>query len=189
MPLDPDPHPDGNVEMTGRKATTPRGQQGPEVRVVAPQASLFGDEQPSRYMPHFATCPNPLPPPKVHRAETGGGAVRDGQPATAVKAARLVRRGTQHAAILLDLREAPAGRTAHELATLDTHLVATRPGIPPNQAATRIDELRKRGLVTRLLDDSGAVVLRRAATGDAEVHTLTPQGRVEAARLRAETDR
>ena len=192
MPVDVDPHPDGNVEMTGRKGTTSRGQSAPEVRVVAAQSSLFGDDEPTRYMPHFATCPNAEDfRGKVNAAEVGGAPSRHDQPETAAKAGKLVRKGTQHAAILLDLREAPVGRTAHELATLDTHLVRMRPGIPPNQAATRIDELRKRGLVERLTDDAGAVVTRRAATGDAEVHRLTPQGRVEASRLRAalEADR
>lgn len=178
MPLDAAPHPDGNVEMTGRVGTTPRGQSGPEVRVVAPQASLFGD-QPIRYMPHFATCTTPE---QVNPREVGGGAVRLEQPDTAHAAARLVKRGTQHAAIMLDLKAAPAGRTSYELATLETHLAAKRPGITPNQAATRIDELRKRGLVERLTVD-GAVVKRRAASGEAEVHVLTPRGRVEAGRL------
>jgi len=51
MPLDPDPTDTGNVYMNDR------GQA-----VVESQPSLeFGGER-SRYMPHFATCPNYEPP-------------------------------------------------------------------------------------------------------------------------------
>lgn len=43
MPLDPEPHPEGNVEVDAGVAT-----------VVDPaQKALFGE----RYMPHWATCP------------------------------------------------------------------------------------------------------------------------------------
>lgn len=46
MPLDPDPHPDGNVEMVnGRAVVHPKGQ---------PTLGATGE----RYMPHHATCTN-----------------------------------------------------------------------------------------------------------------------------------
>lgn len=45
-PVDPDPHPDGNLRAF-------RTARGVEV-VVSPPDLLGGD----RYMPHFATCPD-----------------------------------------------------------------------------------------------------------------------------------
>jgi len=191
MPLDPEPHADGNVEMTGRVARSKLGGMVQVVRVVAPQSSLFGDEAPTRYLPHFATCPQADEHrQRVNEHEVGGAPSRHDHPETSVKAAKKVRVGSQHAAILLDLREAPRGRTAFELANLVGHLTRKRPGISPNQTGSRIAELRERGLV-EVLTDAGEQVTRRAASSDALVHVLTPRGRVEASRLRAalEADR
>ena len=186
MPLDAVPHPDGNVEMTGRWERSKMGATVPVVRVVVPQASLFGDEAPTRYLPHFATCPQADEHRQrgVNEHEVGGAPSRHDHPETSVVAAKKVRIGSQHAAIILDLSEAPMGRTAFELANLVGHLTRKRPGISPNQAGSRIAELRDRGLV-EVLEVDGAQVTRRAAASDALVHVLTPRGRVEVGRLRS----
>lgn len=46
MPLDPDPHPDGNIELTDAGA------------VVHADGQMMFDTGP-RYMPHWATCTDP----------------------------------------------------------------------------------------------------------------------------------
>lgn len=59
MPIDPDPVPDGNVEFTGRTASTSTGWSCPEVRVVAAgEQSLFAELEPDRYQAHFRFCPD-----------------------------------------------------------------------------------------------------------------------------------
>jgi hypothetical protein len=189
MPLDYEAHTDGNVELTGRVVRSKNGALVPVARVVPAQQSLEGlaGSGGARYLPHFVTCPNAdehRRPARVNEHEVGGAPSRHDNPDTSTEAAKKVRRGSQHAAILLDLREAPRGRTAYELASLDGHLTRKRPGISPNQANTRIAELRDRGLVERLTE-GGEPVRRRAASSDADVHVLTPRGRVEAGRLRS----
>jgi len=72
MPIDPEPHADGNVVKTGRTELVP-GQYRPVdvVRVLTVaerEHTLFDDGEPgepdpedvagARYMPHFATCPS-----------------------------------------------------------------------------------------------------------------------------------
>lgn len=66
MPIDPEPHSEGNVVKTGRTEMVP-GQYRPVdvVRVLTKaDRSLFdqpddeGDVAGARFMPHFATCPN-----------------------------------------------------------------------------------------------------------------------------------
>lgn len=53
IPLDPEPHPDGNVEMVPDPEAF--GKELARVH-VAGQTDMFGP--PLRYMPHHATCPN-----------------------------------------------------------------------------------------------------------------------------------
>lgn len=59
IPLDPDPHPDGNVEL-GRRVETADGRSAPLAHVVdRRQEALFEEPStPARYLSHFATCPD-----------------------------------------------------------------------------------------------------------------------------------
>ena len=52
MPLDPDPHEDGNVMLTRSPAGTP------QATLLGPGDMLFMPEGATRHLPHFATCPN-----------------------------------------------------------------------------------------------------------------------------------
>lgn len=64
MPLDPDPVDNGNIRLTGRTRRTSQGGQAPEAEYVKQEAMTLGlDDDESRYVSHFATCPNA----KAHR--------------------------------------------------------------------------------------------------------------------------
>jgi hypothetical protein len=47
-PIDPEPHPDGNIVL-----------DGDEYRVVRPDRDLFTDPGTPLHLNHFVTCPNP----------------------------------------------------------------------------------------------------------------------------------
>ncbi len=179
MPLDAEPHRDGNVEMTGYAATGPGGRTGPEVRVVARQDSLFDDDIHTRWMPHAATC---AAIGTVDRTQRGGRTSAK-HPQSSRTSAAGVRVGSQQAAILIDLLNCGDG-TAHELAAAPT-LAATRPGISPNQVGSRLGELRAKGLARYVSAGDGTELTRPTVAGVANVHVLTAAGRVEASRLRA----
>lgn len=56
MPVDPEPHPDGNVSVSGMHTDTGVVMQA-RVKSRPPEATLFTTAQP-RYRSHFATCPH-----------------------------------------------------------------------------------------------------------------------------------
>jgi len=182
LDLDLEATPDGDVERLGRSTRQPDGARLPLVRIVAPQAGMF-DDGPARWLRHDCGHLDDLGR-RVDPAEVGGATSGARHPGTSRHAARIVRRGTQHAAILADLLRAGAyGATAHELATGDTVVSRRRPGITPNQIGSRFAELRDRGFVGVALDGNADEITRQAAAGPARVHVLTGAGRLEAGRL------
>ena len=188
MPLDEAPVEDGNVRRTGLFDRAKPGGPLMELVEVETQQQLL-DTGVERYVSHFVTCPNrdehrkPKAPPRIDPNQVGGARARHDSP-TSIEAAGTVKLGEQIAAVLADLAERPDGATAYELAN-DEHarIGRVRPGISANQIGARFGELRDLGLIVRKVDDDGAVVLRRAAVGRAQVHEITADGRVEARRL------
>lgn len=58
IPVDENPVDGGNLIMTGRRVTDRTGRGTvPQVRVET-TAPLFDDDDGTRYISHFATCPN-----------------------------------------------------------------------------------------------------------------------------------
>lgn len=98
-------------------------------------------------------------------------------PDTSRKAATVVRAGTQRAHALLVLWEAGRnGATAYEV----SHAIETS----PNQAATRMGELRAGSLARYALPDDDAPTERETTVGcTGKVHVLTEHGHAEASRL------
>lgn len=56
QPLDADPHPDGNIELTGATVHTSKRGTIPQSAVVGRQETLF--DPPERRLNHFVTCPD-----------------------------------------------------------------------------------------------------------------------------------
>lgn len=102
------------------------------------------------------------------------GKVGRDHPETAKQAARLVKEGSQQAAIL-DILQDFGPMTAAEITPwLNSYL--NRSSISRNQCATRILELREKGKVTALLDDQGEVVTRTTeGANKGIVWTLMPR--------------
>jgi len=94
------------------------------------------------------------------------GVVGRNHPSTSKEAAKHVDAGTQRDAILVILKEHGPMNCAEITPFLNDALgrTGTAYPIPRNQTATRMGELRDRGLVTYLLDDDGEVV-ERPTTG------------------------
>ena len=163
MPLDPDPVENGNIIKTGKMIDTDRGAA--ELVAYVHPPSLFDQDvhDGERYVSHFATCANA----EQHRRS------RDGASRAALDTVDLSK---QQTAVLLDLLDRqPGGATAHELATSETRIVKMRPGISANQVASRLGELRDKGLVEHPCDENGPIK-RMAASSPAHVHTCTVVG-------------
>jgi hypothetical protein len=131
MPLDPEPVPDGNLEIIGTR------QGLPLVRVA--EAQLFDDGP--RYLSHFATCPQA---PEHRKAQSGGPGVKLARDArgTSVAAAERVYpvSGTQRYRVWQVIRARGAeGATDHE--------IADETGIKLNSVQPRRIELVERDLV------------------------------------------
>lgn len=112
-----------------------------------------------------------------------GGKVSNDHPLTSHRAAAQVKSGSQKAQMLFALRTRPNGMTGFELSDLVFN-TAGKP-ISPNQACTRLLELREVGLVDYRREFSGGPVMERVTTpgNTGQVHTLTSRGYTEAARL------
>ena len=109
-----------------------------------------------------------------------GGLVSDAHPLTSHRAATTVKSGTQKAQILLALRAVwpDRGRTGYDLSTRG--LVGNAAGHPisPNQACTRLLELRDAGLVDFQREFPAGPIVEAATTpgNTGQVHTLTAYG-------------
>lgn len=122
---------------------------------------------------------------QVDPEQIGGAASQANHPGTSRAAAEIVSAGTQQHMVLDLLTRAEHGATAYELAA-SPRFQRLRPNIPPNQVASRIDELRRMGCIEHMPDLSGAPgvhLTRDAAAGPADVHALTDHGWNEAERL------
>jgi len=180
MPVNAHPDLTGTFTFTGRHVQHDE-RITPQVRYAAP--SLMNDGHP-RYLAHAATCPDAAG--HVDPGQVGGAPARHDHPDTSHEAAATVRVGSQQSAVLFDLWERAAGATAYDLASDERSFIRqVRPGVSPNQVASRLGELRTKDLAEVLLDRAtGLPVKRDAAAGQALVHVLTAEGRAEALRLR-----
>lgn len=103
------------------------------------------------------------------------GKVGHAHPSTSHVAAKRLKSGTQHAAIVEALSKAAEGHTAYEL----YGSILNRGGQPiaVNQIATRLGELRERGYVKYLIGPGGETVTRPTTPGNSGlVQVLTEQG-------------
>ena len=105
-----------------------------------------------------------------------GGKVSDEHPQTSHNAAAKVKSGSQKAQAIIALGEAhPDGLTA--LQTSDLVVNGALRTISPNQAATRLGELRDQGVAMYLFDDTGQPLERETTPGNTGiVHVLTDYG-------------
>jgi len=105
-----------------------------------------------------------------------GGKVGNDHPLTSHRAAAQVKSGSQKAQALFALRIHPDGLTGYEIADLIRN-GAGRP-ISPNQACTRLMELRDGGLVDyRRQFEGGPPVERETTPGNTGIiHVLTGYG-------------
>ena len=113
-----------------------------------------------------------------------GGKVGDAHPLTSHVAATRVKSGSQKAQILLALRTVyPGGMTGYALS--DLVLNSASRAISPNQACTRLLELRETGLVQYARPFTGGPILEEETTpgNTGQVHCLTERGYRTAAAL------
>ena len=109
-----------------------------------------------------------------------GGLVSNQHPQTSHTAARRVRSGSQKAQILIELHrfwpDQPRGLTGFALA--DLVLNGSGRAISPNQACTRLLELRDDGLVDYVRDFPGGPIVEATTTpgNTGLVHRLTQSG-------------
>ena len=113
-----------------------------------------------------------------------GGKVGSDHPETSQRASMRVKSGTQKAQAIKALSEGdPGGMTAFDLSTVIFNGAGRE--ISPNQAATRLGELREQGLAGYLFDQVGRPVERETTPGNTGiVHVLTRFGREVAMGLR-----
>tara|TARA_R100001443_G_scaffold49693_2_gene61995 strand:+ start:789 stop:1277 length:489 start_codon:yes stop_codon:yes gene_type:complete len=115
-----------------------------------------------------------------------GGKVGADHPETSQVAARNVKSGGQKAQAIKALaREPKRGMTAYELSE---HIVnGAGRTISPNQAGTRLGELRDQGLAVYLYDEVGRAVERETTPGNTGiVNVLTRQGFMVATNIHIE---
>jgi hypothetical protein len=105
-----------------------------------------------------------------------GGKVSDEHPQTSHTAAAKVKSGTQKAQAIMALGAShPDGLTALEAS--DCVVNGAQRTISPNQAATRLGELRDQGIAMYLFDNAGRPVERETTPGNTGiVHVLTDYG-------------
>tara|TARA_R110000824_G_scaffold96453_4_gene230958 strand:+ start:626 stop:1018 length:393 start_codon:yes stop_codon:yes gene_type:complete len=113
-----------------------------------------------------------------------GGKVSDAHPLTSHAAASKVRTGTQKAQAIIALGEShPNGLTALEIS--DAVVNGAQRNISPNQAATRLGELRDQGIAVYLFNLTGQPIERETTPGNAGiVHVLTDYGNKVCTNLR-----
>jgi len=99
------------------------------------------------------------------------------------RASMRVKSGSQKAQAIMALEERGDGMTAFDLSTVIFNGAGRE--ISPNQAATRLGELREQGLAGYLFDQVGRPVERETTPGNTGiVHVLTRFGREVAMDLR-----
>ena len=105
-----------------------------------------------------------------------GGKVGNDHPETSQRALMRVKSGSQKAQAIMALEERGAdGMTAYDLSTVIFNGAGRE--ISPNQAATRLGELRDQGLAGYLFDQVGRPVERETTPGNTGiVHVLTRFG-------------
>ena len=112
-----------------------------------------------------------------------GGKVGAAHPLTSHAAAMKVKSGSQKAQAITALaRDPKRGMTAYELSE---HIVnGAGRNISPNQAGTRLGELRDQGLARYLYDEVGRAVERETTPGNTGiVNVLTEQGHTVATNI------
>jgi hypothetical protein len=109
-----------------------------------------------------------------------GGPVSDDHPLTSHRAAATVRSGSQKAQILLALYAVwpDSGRTGYDLSARGLVVNGAGTPISPNQACTRLGELRDTGLVElKRVFPGGPVIEAETTPGNTgQVHMLTARG-------------
>jgi len=111
-----------------------------------------------------------------------GGKVGNSHPQTSQRASMRVKAGSQKAQAIRALDES-SGMTAYDLSTVIFNGAGRE--ISPNQAATRLGELREQGLAMYLYDQIGRPVERETTPGNTGiVHVLSRFGREVAMDLR-----
>lgn len=184
-----DTFPGADVEETpappARSRRDTSGAVDELIEAVEEMVGFFGREEPARLeRGGWKRIEKALAAAKaavrVDPDQVGGAPAQANHPPTAKVAASIVSAGTQQHMVLCLLAQADA--TAYELAA-ESRFQRLRPNIPPNQVASRIDELRTMGCVERLHDEQERVVTREAAAGPADVWTLTAHGETELLRL------
>ena len=112
-----------------------------------------------------------------------GGKVGNDHPEMSQRASMRVKSGSQKAQAIMALEERGDGMTAFDLSTVIFNGAGRE--ISPNQAATRLGELREQGLAGYLFDQVGRPVERETTPGNTGiVHVLTRFGREVAMDLR-----
>ena len=115
-------------------------------------------------------------------ADAIGGKVGAHHPSTSRVAARTVKAGSQQSQILLALEAAsPFGMTAFALS--DHVYNGANRAISPNQTATRLGELREKGLVEFLIVGEEKVERPTTPGNTGFVHVLTTNGHTVARSL------
>ena len=120
------------------------------------------------------------PPAEPSLWDQTGGVVSDAHPLTSHSAATTVKSGTQKAQILLALRAVwpDRGLTGYDLSTRGLGGNGAGHPFSPNQACTRLLELRDAGLVDFQREfPAGPIVEAPTTPGNTgQVHTLTAYG-------------
>lgn len=109
-----------------------------------------------------------------------GGPVSDAHPLTSHHAASKVRSGSQKAQVLIAMYAVwpDGGFTGYELATRGLVVNGAGAPISPNQACTRLGELRDTGLVELQREFPGGPVVEAETTpgNTGQIHRLTARG-------------